>query len=306
MKVVYGIDVGGTFIKVGKFSNNLLIEKYSFDTIISNNHMDIINQIKDIIIETIHDDNLIGIGVAIPGPVKNGNVLGAQNIKWKTVPLKSILESYFPNVKISIVNDANAAALGEWYYGAGKKAPNMVMITLGTGVGGGIVINGKIIEGVNGSAGELGHIKIYPYSGRKCTCGLVGCLETYTSAVGIVDTALEEKDGKLTSLNNFDNLTSKIVFDCAKLGDSVSLKVVDKTAYYLAIGIASICDILNPESVVIGGGVSKAGEFFLEKVKKYYEELVFYSIRDTEICLASLYNDAGIYGAFASVKDIVL
>lgn len=301
MKVVYGIDVGGTFIKIGKFSNNLLINKYSLNTIISDNHMDIINQIKDIIIETIEDDELIGIGVAVPGPVKDGNVLGAQNIKWEFVPLKSIFELLFPNVKIAILNDANAATLGEWCYGAGKKATNMVMLTLGTGVGGGIIVNGKIIEGVNGSAGELGHIKIYPYNGRRCTCGLEGCLETYTSAVGIVKTAKEEKEGKLTILNNYEILASKIIFDSAKNGDSVSLKIVDKTAYYLAVGIASICDILNPESVVIGGGVSKAGDFFLEKIKAYYEKLVFYSIRDTEIKLATLYNDAGIYGAFASV-----
>ena len=150
--------------------------------------------------------NIKGMGIGAPnGNYYTGTIEFAPNLPWKGIlPLAAMFEERL-GIPTALTNDANAAALGEWYYGAGKKAPNMVMITLGTGVGGGIVINGKIIEGVNGSAGELGHIKIYPYSGRKCTCGLVGCLETYTSAVGIVNTALEEKDGKLTSLNNFDN-----------------------------------------------------------------------------------------------------
>lgn len=304
MNVMYGIDIGGTSIKIGKFLNNSLIEKYSIPTKLNADPYVIINDIKDIINSSLKNDILEGIGVAVPGPVKEGIVLGAQNILWKEVELEKILKETFPNIKVKVLNDANAACLGEWYFGSGQKHPNMVFITLGTGIGGGIVVDGKLLEGKNGSTGELGHIVIYPYEGRKCTCGLNGCLETYASATGIVFTGNKMKSGKLTTLNNYKELTSEIIFDEAKKGDKVSQEIVDYTSYHLAVGIASICNTLNPDIVVLGGGVSKAGEYFLEKVKRYFKEHAFYSIKDTDIVLASLHNEAGMYGTMSTLLNI--
>ncbi len=304
MNVMYGIDVGGTTIKIGKFSDNTLIDKISIPTKQNPNPYIVINDIINAINENLGNDNLEGIGIAIPGPVKNGIVLGAHNILWKEVELEKILKETFPNIKVKVLNDANAACLGEWYFGSGQKRPNLVFITLGTGVGGGIVIDGKLLEGKNGSTGELGHMVIYPYEGRKCTCGLEGCLETYASATGITFTGNMMKKSKLTTLNNYKELTSEIIFNEAKKSDKVAKEVVDYTSYHLAVGIASICNILNPDIVVLGGGVSEAGEYFLEKVKKYFKERAFYSIKDTDIVLASLHNDAGIYGAMTILLDI--
>lgn len=301
MNVLYGIDIGGTTIKIGKFSKNKLLNKYSIPTKLSSNPLVVIEDIKKVITTSLKNDSLIGMGVAVPGPVKNGLVLGAQNILWGEVELAKLLNKAFPNTKVAIINDANAACLGEWCFGSGQKQPNLVFITLGTGVGGGIVVDSKMIEGKNGSTGELGHIVIDPYKGRNCTCGLKGCLETYASATGITLTGRQMKKGKLTTLNNYEKLTSKIIFDEAKNGDKISKEVVDYTSYHLAVGIASICNTLNPDVVVIGGGVSKAGSYFLDKIKNDFSKLAFYSVRETDIVLASLGEDAGIYGAMTAV-----
>lgn len=307
MELIYGIDIGGTFIKIGKFvSNNnmpVLIEKYEIKTIINNNPLKIINQICDFVNDNLKEDTLSGIGVCVPGPVLNGKVLGAQNILWEEVNLKEILQKKYPKIVITIANDANAALYGEWKYSNYKDVTSAVLITLGTGVGGGIVINNKLLQGENGSAGELGHIKIFPFNGRICTCGRSGCLETYVSATGIVREALEQKKGKLTTLNNYSKLTSKIIFDCAKEKDYVASSVVDNVAYFLAIGISNICDIIDPKLIIIGGGVSKAGDFLIDKVKKHFEKLVFYSIKKVEIKCAELYNDAGIYGCYYMINE---
>lgn len=305
MKVIYGVDVGGTFIKIGKFSLDGLINKYSIKTIISEDYHAIINQISNLIDETIEKDELVGIGIAIPGPCVEGVVLGCHNIKWGKVYLKEELEKKYPEVLIAVLNDANSACLGEWKYSDYSNYSNLVLITLGTGVGGGIVINNKLIEGIDGSTGELGHIRLIPFNGRKCTCGLEGCLESYTSIRGIVQTALEYKEGKLTTLNNYDTLTSKIIFDEAKNGDACSQKVVDTTCYFLAMGISNISNILNPDCVIIGGGVSLAGDYLLERVKYYFDKLVFYSIKSTKITLAKLHNDAGIYGSYYEVLNMM-
>lgn len=307
MKVIYGIDIGGTFIKIGKFIFNknepLLIEKYEIKTIIDNNPSKIIKQICDFVNDNLKEDTLSGIGICVPGPVLNGKVLGAQNILWKEVNLKEILKKIYPKIVVTIANDANAALYGEWKYSNYKDDSSAVLITLGTGVGGGIVIDNKLLQGENGSAGELGHIKIFPFGGRMCTCGRSGCLETYVSATGIVREALEQRQGKLTILNNYSNLTSKIIFDCAKDKDYVASCVVDNIAYFLAIGISNICDIIDPKLIIIGGGVSKAGDFLIDKVKKHFEKLVFYSIKKVEIKCAELYNDAGIYGCYYMISE---
>lgn len=301
MKCIFGVDLGGTNIKIGKFIDNKLIKKISIVTDTSCSGKNIIKDICLSINENLENDELIGIGIGVPGPAKSGKVYGAQNLGWKEVNVKEEISSYFPNILIEVVNDANAALFGEYYCGSAKGYPNVVMLTLGTGLGGGIIIDGKIYEGSNGSSGEVGHISLVE-NGRSCTCGLNGCLEQYVSAVGVLKTAYEMRINKTTLLNK-DNLTCKDVFDFAKIGDKVALDVVSDMSEKLARGAASVCNTLNPDLLLIGGGVSKAGDFLLNKVKEKFKKYAFYSIKDTKIALASLGNDAGTYGSFYAVRS---
>lgn len=306
MNAVFGIDIGGTNIKFGKFNNDELIEFFEVHT--NPNPVDpvdsIINTLKEQIELHLNGDKLIAIGVAVPGPVNDGVVLGAENLFWGEVHLKDILDLAFPNIKIVVLNDSNSATLGEWYYGNGKMANNMVLVTIGTGIGSGIIINKKLYVGSNGSAGEIGHLKVFPFKGRPCTCGLFGCLEQYASASGIRKTAYGLRKGKKTMINQRGRIGIRDIFDAAMYGDEIAKEVIDKTAYYLAIGLADIACTLNPDIILIGGGVSKGGNVLLDAVRKYFNQLAFPSLKDTQIVLASLYNQAGIYGAYYAVgKD---
>ena len=306
MKCIFGLDIGGTNIKFAKFIDDELVDFYEAHTEVSEDAVSsIVSLIKNNIDSHLNGDELLGIGVAIPGPVKDGVVLGAENIGFGEVPLKEILEDVFPNVKIAILNDANSATLGEWYYGGGNKEPNMVMVTLGTGLGAGIIINNELYLGSNGSAGEVGHIKIFPFRGRPCSCGLSGCLEQYASATGIRRTAYGFRKGKHTLLNKHGRVSVRDVFDAAEQDDRVALAVLDKTAYYLAIGLSDIAATLNPDVILIGGGVSKGGKFLLEPVRKYFKEMAFSTVKDTRIELASLFNKAGCFGAYYQVKAMM-
>lgn len=312
MKCIFGIDIGGTNIKFGKFVDGKLVKNFQVKTNSNPNNpiYPIVEQIVDIIIKNLDEnDKLEGVGIGVPGPVVNGVVKGAQNIYWEEVDFQKYLEEEFDKKNISdfklvILNDANAATLGEWSFGKGSKVPNMVFVTLGTGVGGGIIVNGKLLEGVTGSAGEIGHIKLFPFDGRQCSCGLKGCLEQYASATGITKTAYGMIKNGETILKDKKHLNAKEIFDAAKAGDAIALEIVDKTAYYLAIGLASVANTLNPSKIILGGGVSKAGEILLDSVNKYFKELAFYSITETEIELATLFNDAGIYGCYSAVKEL--
>ena len=304
MKCIMSFDVGGTNIKIGKFifdekkNDYVLDNNYYIKTIYGNSESLILNQIKEEVIKNTSDCELKAIGIGVPGPVVNGVVLKAQNINWGIFNVKEELGKLFPGVSISVLNDANAATLGEWYYGTTDRVPNLVFVTLGTGIGGGIVVNGKLLEGANGSAGEIGHIKIFPFNGRPCTCGLHGCIEQYASATGIAITARGMIKNGPTSLKRKFRLNAKDVFDEALKGDKIALEIVDKTCYYLGIALASIANTINPNRIIIGGGVSKNGDILLNGVKKHFKELAFGSVRDTEITLATLYNEAGIYGCF--------
>ena len=305
MKCVFGIDIGGTNIKFGKFVDGELIDFYEAHTELSDDPVSsIINIIKDNINSHLVEDELVGMGVAVPGPVKDGVILGAENINFGEVDFKKCLEEVYPNIDISILNDANSATLGEWYYGSGSKKPNMVMITLGTGLGGGIIINNELYLGSNGSAGELGHIKVFPFRGRPCSCGLSGCLEQYASATGIRRTAYGFRKGKRTLLNKYGRVSVRDIFDAASQNDKVAIEVIDKTAYYLAIGLSTIAVTLNPDIIIIGGGLSKGGDLLLEPTIKYFKELSFGTVKDTEIKLASLYNKAGCFGAYYYVTKM--
>ena len=302
-KIYFGVDIGGTTIKFGKFSEEELLEKFEEKTPIDSNPETLISKVVDVIKSHLDNEDLIGIGIGVPGPTKNGVVLGAQNLKWKVVYVKEMLLKHFPKTQIEVLNDANAATMGEWYFGSGNKEKNAVLVTLGTGVGGGVIVDGKLVEGATGSCGEVGHIKIVYTDGRKCSCGLYGCLEQYASATGIVKTYEEVKENyKQSKLNELEVVTSKEIFDFAKEGDALGLEVVNRTSKYLATGLSAIANTLNPNVIMIGGGVSKAGDFLLEKVIKDFNDTCFYSVRGTKIVLATLRNDAGIYGCYAKLK----
>ncbi|MBO4667136.1 MAG: ROK family protein [Bacilli bacterium] len=306
MNCVFGLDVGGTNIKFGKFIDGTLSSFFEVHTELGDDPVSsILNIIKTNINSHLEEgESLSKIGVALPGPVMDGVLLGAENIKLGTIDFKKIMEESFPGVEIRVLNDANSATLGEWYYGSGNKKPNMVMVTLGTGLGAGIIINGKLYTGANGSAGEVGHIKVVSGHARPCTCGLFGCLEQYASATGIRKTAYIFRKGKDTILNKHGRISVRDIFDAAEQNDKVALDVIDKTSYYLAVGLSDIAVTINPDMIVLGGGVSRGGKILLDSVIKHFNNLAFPTIRDSKIVLASLFNQAGCYGAYYYVNSL--
>ena len=315
MKKVIGIDLGGTTAKIGILNQQGEIEKkWELPTDISEEGSLIIPNIIQSIQEVLSADNLsatdfLGIGMGTPGTVNraDGTVIGAYNLNWKTE--QKIREQVESSTGISFFldNDANVAALGEQWMGAGNNEQNVSFITLGTGVGGGLVSDGSLIHGAVDAAGEVGHITVEP-GGYLCTCGKKGCLEQYASATGIVRLANDlvgeypDKSELKAILDKNETIDSKRIFDLAKTGDGYANYVVDRFAYYLGLALGNIANILNPSTIVLGGGVSKAGDFLVEKVSKVVEEFTFPTIRPiTKIKIAELGNDAGMIGAASLV-----
>ena len=310
-KKLIGVDLGGTTIKFAILTaEGEIQQKWSLRT----NILDEGSHIVPDIIESINHhidlykmsrDQFIGIGMGTPGTVDrdNGTVIGAYNLNWKTLqPVKEQIEAG-TGLKFAIDNDANCAGLGERWKGAGNDGDDVAFITLGTGVGGGLIANRQLLHGIGGAAGEVGHIIVQP-NGYQCTCGNHGCLEQYASATGVVHLAqdlAEEYEGTSRlkkMIDDGDEITSKIVFDLAKERDYLANKVVDKVCYYLGLACANISNTLNPEFVVIGGGVSAAGDFLLKRVQKNFNEFAFATVRtSTQLQLAELGNDAGVIGA---------
>lgn len=310
-KKLIGVDLGGTTIKFAILTaEGEIQQKWSLRT----NILDEGSHIVPDIIESINHhidlykmsrDQFIGIGMGTPGTVDrdNGTVIGAYNLNWKTLqPVKKQIEAG-TGLKFAIDNDANCAGLGERWKGAGNDGDDVAFITLGTGVGGGLIANRQLLHGIGGAAGEVGHIIVQP-NGYQCTCGNHGCLEQYASATGVVHLAqdlAEEYEGTSRlkkMIDDGDEITSKIVFDLAKERDYLANKVVDKVCYYLGLACANISNTLNPEFVVIGGGVSAAGDFLLKRVQKNFNEFAFATVRtSTQLKLAELGNDAGVIGA---------
>ena len=315
-KKIIGIDLGGTSVKFAILTQEGEVqEKWSIKT----NILDEGSHIVDDMIESINHrlrllglgaEDFIGIGMGSPGVVdrEKGTVIGAYNLNWKTLqPVKEKIEKA-TGISFFIDNDANVAALGERWKGAGENQPDVVFMTLGTGVGGGIVAEGKLVHGVAGAAGELGHITVDFDQPILCTCGKKGCLETVASATGIVNLTRRYADeyagdAELKQLiDNGEDVNAKIVFDLAKAGDELALIVYRNFARYLGIACANNGSILNPSTIVIGGGVSAAGEFLLDGVRKFYEENSFPQVRtSTKLALATLGNDAGVIGAASLV-----
>jgi glucokinase len=309
-KVCFGVDIGGTTVKIGMFrEDGTLGSQCEIPTRKEDAGSLIIPDICDKLSKMLLDNNLtkkdvIGVGMGIPGAVADdGTVLKCVNLGWGIFNVADKFKEVFGDVNVKCGNDANVAALGEMFKGSGEGTKNMVMITLGTGVGGGVIIGGKIITGVNGAAGEIGHMPMCDDEEDTCGCGKKGCLEQYGSATGVVKIAKKILDGtdEASKLRSLDNITAKDVFDNAKLGDDIAVQAVEELAKYLGKAAAYISCVVDPEAFVIGGGVSKAGQFLLDRIENYYKEYAFFASRDTRFTLASLGNDAGIYGAAALI-----
>jgi glucokinase len=304
-QVCFGIDIGGTAVKVGMFNTEgKLLNKWDFATRKTGNGKDILKDSAEFIKGKIKElqlkeEEILGVGVGIPGPVKdNGDVLELANLGLGHFNIEEDMRE-LTGLKVKAGNDANVAALGEVWMGGGKGYRNMVLVTLGTGVGGGIILNGSVLAGSNGAAGEIGHIFVNEEETSTCGCGKRGCLEQYASATGIVRLAKRflNESTEASSMRGYSDLSAKAVFDCAKEGDKLALEAVEKACWYLGVAMAHIAQVIDPEVFVIGGGVSKAGDILTEKIKKYYNKYVMDALKNKEFKLATLGNDAGIYGA---------
>ena len=310
-KKFIGIDLGGTSVKLAILTaEGDIQQKWTIPTNINDEGAHIV---PDIVASIKHHldlykmtaDDFQGIGMGSPGAVDReaGTVEGAFNLNWKTLqPVREVIEREI-GIPIFIDNDANVAALGEKWRGAGADDRDVVFVTLGTGVGGGIIAEGNLIHGTAGSGGEIGHMTVEP-GGFDCTCGKKGCLETVASATGVVKLArkhAEEYAGNAQLkfiIDDGQEITSKMIFDLAKEGDELAVLVVDRAAYYLGLACSHIGNLLNPAYIVIGGGVSAAGEYLLEQVRTYFTDFTFPNVKKTtHIKLAAPGNDAGIVGA---------
>ena len=306
-----GVDVGGTTVKIGIFrtSGDLLL-KWEIVTDKKDGGRNILPDIADSIKSMLSNkgiglDEIQGVGIGIPGAILNRSIVNrAVNLGWDVVPVKDQLDQLFDGkINVLVGNDANVAALGEMWQGGGKGFKDIVMVTLGTGVGGGIIINEQILDGTFGAAGEIGHMPVNPQETRVCGCGKKGHLEQYASATGIANTAkaVVASTKEETELKGLDSITAKDVFDAAKRGDKVALEIVDYTAEILGRGLAMVAAVVDPQAFVIGGGVSKAGPILTDSIQKYYRKYAFHASEDTKFVLATLGNDAGIYGAVRMV-----
>ncbi len=319
-KKLLGIDLGGTTVKFAILTlEGQVQEKWAVETNIleDGKHIvpDIVASIKHRLnLYGLTKDDFFGIGMGSPGAVDRveKTVTGAFNLNWAgTQEVGSVIEKEI-GIPFAIDNDANVAALGERWVGAGENNPDVVFVTLGTGVGGGIIADGNLIHGVAGAGGEIGHMIVEPEHGFACTCGSEGCLETVASATGVVRVArqmAEEYEGNSAikaAIDNGEAVSSKDIFVAAAEGDSFADSVVEKVGFYLGLATANISNILNPDSIVIGGGVSAAGEFLRSRIEKYFLKFTFPQVKkSTKIKIAELGNDAGIIGAASLASQFV-
>lgn len=247
---------------------------------------------------------MAGVGIGAPGPIdSNGVVYKAVNLGWNVFSIKEKLEEHL-KLPVMAGNDANVAALGEMWKGGGLGSRNLVMVTLGTGVGGGIIVDGRILTGFTGAGGEIGHIHVEDQEAEVCGCGNKGCLEQYASATGITRLANRKlKESGMDSMLRNGKISARTVFDAVKAKDALAMEVAEEFGRYLGNGLAGVACVVNPEVIVIGGGVSNAGEILIDYIRPYYEKSVFHGSRSVKFSLATLGNDAGIYGAAKLVLD---
>ena len=305
-KYCFGIDVGGTSVKLGLFTiDGDVIDKWEISTRKDNGGEKILGDIADSLLKKLQEkgiskDELEGIGLGVPGPVTDdGTVHTCVNLGWGIFNVAEELKKLTGINNIKVNNDANVAALGEMWKGGGEGYKNVVMITLGTGVGGGVIYDGKILTGITGAAGEIGHITVEFDEPDQCNCKKRGCLEQFASATGIVKEAkrlLDQVDTP-SKVRDLENITAKDIFDLAKSGDDLANQLVDRLGMYLGRVASHIAAVVDPEVFVIGGGVSKAGDILTEVIEKHYNANVMLPLKNKEFRLAELGNDAGIYGS---------
>lgn len=308
MQYGFGVDLGGTTVKIACFDENgVMQDKWEIPTRLECSGTKILPDIAKALqtyCRTHGITQVIGIGIGVPGAVTDDGVVNrCINLGWGKFNIVKALRE-LTGFRVVAGNDATVAALGECRKGGGKDRKNVVMVTLGTGVGGGIVVGGKLIYGTNGAGGEIGHMVLNRQEMLPCNCGKRGCVEQYCSATGIVRMAKNYLAGtqKASSLRGKD-ITCKDVFDYAAQGDEVAAAVLEQVYSYLGEFVANICCVVDPEIVVLGGGVSKAGTPLLEGIKRHFARYAYHPCRDTEFALATLGNDAGVYGAFQMLLD---
>lgn len=313
MRYGFGVDVGGTTVKLAWFDEEgTLLHKWEIPTVTEGGGSailpDIAKAVEGFLAENkIDKSQVIGIGVGVPGPVNDQGVVNrCVNLGWGVFNVAQTL-SELTGLPVRAGNDANVAALGEAWKGGGMGCDNMVLATLGTGVGGGIIIGGKPVSGAHGAGGEIGHIPLCKDETEPCGCGKFGCAEQYCSATGVVRVTKRYLDAHDTPsvLRDPETLTAKDIFDAAKAGDAAAQEALEQVYDLMGQFLASICCVADPEVVVLGGGVSRAGQPLLDGTRKYFDRYVFHASRNTRFALASLGNDAGAYGAFKLVLDSV-
>ena len=306
---VFGVDIGGTTVKIGLFSTEgELLDKWEITTRTDDGGAYILGDIADSVKAKMEErgiskEDVLGVGMGVPGPVRDdGTVIKCVNLGWGVFNAAEEL-SQLMGVKVKVGNDANMAALGEMWQGGGKGHENIVMITLGTGVGGGIILGGKMLAGVNGAGGEIGHMTMDLSETDVCNCGKRGCLEQYASATGIVrmaNKALNDSD-RPSKLREVQYISAKEIFDAAKTGDDLAMELVDELGKKLGLAMAQVAAVVDPEVFVIGGGVSRAGQIIIDATEKYFKQYAFHACRNTTFELAVLGNDAGMYGGARAV-----
>lgn len=303
-KYCFGVDVGGTTVKIGLFDKEgNILDKWEIPTRTEHNGSEILPDISKALEKKMEEkglkkEDMVGVGIGAPGPIdKEGTVYEAVNLGWSVFSIRDTLKALC-GMPVRAGNDANVAALGEMWKGGGQGYLNLVLVTLGTGVGGGIIVNGEILNGATGAGGEIGHIHIQDGEEDACGCGNHGCLEQYASATGVVRLA-----GRILGSTDEDSVlrqgevSAKAVFDAVKAGDAVAVRIAEAFGEYLGKGLAAIAGVVNPEAFVIGGGVSKAGNILFDYIEKNYKKYVFHGSKDAKFELATLGNDAGICGA---------
>ena len=300
MKYGFGIDLGGTTVKIAYFDETgSMLDKWEIPTVTTNGGAQILPDIAASVLSYIRDhqisaSDILGLGIGVPGPVDSqGVVHKCVNLGWGVLNIAEEL-SKLTGFPVKAGNDANVAAMGEYWMGGGQGCDNMIFVTLGTGVGGGIVIEGRLLHGAHGAGAEIGHMVLNRDETAVCGCGKRGCVEQYCSATGIV---------RLASQHGMHDVTCKDIFDAGKAGDKVALEVLDQYYAYLGEFLGTLCSVIDPEIVVLGGGVSKAGQVLLDGVKPYFQKYVFHVASNVSFALASLGNDAGAYGAFKLALD---
>ena len=304
MRYCMGVDVGGTSVKLGLFeTEGKLLDKWEIPTRKENHGEQILPDVAASILgkleeKKIQREAVAGVGMGIPAPVDSeGVVQQTANVGWGYKEVTRELSELLDGMRVEAGNDANVAAMGEMWLGAGRGEKNLVMVTLGTGVGGGVIVDGHMIVGHHGAGGEIGHICVNREEEDACGCGLHGCLEQYASATGIAKLARKALSGEHEETVLHGEPSAKDVFDAVKAGDALATRIADEFGQYLGEALASIAVVADPAVFVIGGGVSKAGPVLIPFVEKVFREKAFFANKDTKIVLAELGNDAGICGA---------